>query len=181
MKFLVDMNLSPRWLARLAQAGFEAVHWSMIGPPNAADEQIMSHAVANDFVVLTHDLDFGAILAVTHGEKPSVVRIRSDDVSPDDHWGSGCCRAEANGVRAFGRRVVEHRCESHALARVAAQRQILIVRKRAALVTVTAAEANWQFSGGAARGGAGQERARHVAWQAGCDHRPGAPIHRPGA
>jgi predicted nuclease of predicted toxin-antitoxin system len=28
-------------------------------------------------------LDFGAILAATHGEKPSVVQIRSEDVSPD--------------------------------------------------------------------------------------------------
>ena len=28
-------------------------------------------------------LDFSAILAATHGEKPSVVQIRADDVSPD--------------------------------------------------------------------------------------------------
>jgi predicted nuclease of predicted toxin-antitoxin system len=34
-------------------------------------------------VVLTHDLDFGAILAITHGKKPSVVQIRSDDVTPE--------------------------------------------------------------------------------------------------
>jgi predicted nuclease of predicted toxin-antitoxin system len=34
-------------------------------------------------VVLTHDLDFSAILAATNGEKPSVVQIRADDVSPD--------------------------------------------------------------------------------------------------
>jgi len=33
--------------------------------------------------VLTHDLDFSAILAATHGEKPSVVQIRAEDVSPD--------------------------------------------------------------------------------------------------
>lgn len=33
--------------------------------------------------MLTHDLDFGAILAATHGDKPSVVQIRSEDVSPD--------------------------------------------------------------------------------------------------
>lgn len=32
--------------------------------------------------MLTHDLDFSAILAVTHGEKPSVVQIRTEDVSP---------------------------------------------------------------------------------------------------
>ena len=34
-------------------------------------------------IVLTHDLDFSAILAVTHGEKPSVVQIRADNVSLD--------------------------------------------------------------------------------------------------
>jgi predicted nuclease of predicted toxin-antitoxin system len=47
------------------------------------DLEIMAYANANNCVVLTHDLDFGAILAATHGEKPSVVQIRSDDVSPD--------------------------------------------------------------------------------------------------
>jgi predicted nuclease of predicted toxin-antitoxin system len=44
----------------------------------------MAYASANDYIVLTHDLDFGAILAATHGEKPSVVQIRADDVSPDE-------------------------------------------------------------------------------------------------
>lgn len=44
---------------------------------------ISALAAANDYVVLTHDLDFGAILAATQGEKPSVVQIRAEDVSPD--------------------------------------------------------------------------------------------------
>jgi len=43
----------------------------------------MAYARTHDFVVLTHDLDFGAILAATHGDKPSVVQIRAEDVSPD--------------------------------------------------------------------------------------------------
>ncbi len=43
----------------------------------------MFHASISAHVVLTHDLDFGAILAATQGEKPSVVQIRSDNVSPD--------------------------------------------------------------------------------------------------
>jgi len=37
----------------------------------------------NNFVVVTHDLDFSAILAVTHGKKPSVIQIRSEDVSAE--------------------------------------------------------------------------------------------------
>jgi predicted nuclease of predicted toxin-antitoxin system len=43
----------------------------------------MAFAKANGYVVLTHDLDFSAILAATHGDKPSVVQIRSEDLSPD--------------------------------------------------------------------------------------------------
>lgn len=83
MKLIVDMNLSPRWVAMLADAGIKAAHWSTLGANNATDSEIMTYASANNYVVLTHDLDFSAILAATHGEKPSVVQIRADDVSPD--------------------------------------------------------------------------------------------------
>ena len=83
MRLLVDMNLSPRWVGLLNRAGIEADHWSTIGAHNAPDSQIMAYAAEHDYVVLTHDLDFGAILAATQGEKPSVVQIRAEDVSPD--------------------------------------------------------------------------------------------------
>ena len=82
MKLLVDMNLSPRWVGVLNAAGFEAAHWSTLGAHNAPDSQIMAYASAHDCVVLTHDLDFGAILAASQGAKPSVVQIRAEDVSP---------------------------------------------------------------------------------------------------
>ena len=83
MKLLVDMNLSPRWVQVLADAGIKALHWSTLGANNAPDSEIMAYASGNDYVVLTHDLDFGAILAATHGKKPSVVQIRAEDVSPE--------------------------------------------------------------------------------------------------
>ena len=83
MKLIVDMNLSPRWIGLLTDAGIEAAHWSTLGAKNAPDSEIMAYAKATDSVVLTHDLDFGAMLAATHGEKPSVVQIRAEDVSPD--------------------------------------------------------------------------------------------------
>lgn len=83
MKLLVDMNLSPRWIDFLEGAGFKVTHWSTTGAAGATDDAIMAHARANDFVVLTHDLDFGAILAATHGHKPSVVQVRASNVSPE--------------------------------------------------------------------------------------------------
>ena len=77
MKLLIDMNLSPRWVDALRAVGHEAVHWSTVGALTASDRDIMQFARNNDFVVLTHDLDFGDILAATGGAKPSVVQIRS--------------------------------------------------------------------------------------------------------
>jgi len=83
MKILIDMNLSPRWVKLFDNAGVESAHWSTIGAMNAPDKEIMDYAKANNYVVLTHDLDFSSILAVTHGEKPSVVQIRAENVSPE--------------------------------------------------------------------------------------------------
>jgi predicted nuclease of predicted toxin-antitoxin system len=83
MKLLVDMNLSPRWIKLLADAGMHAEHWSSLGPANAPDVDIMAFARSHGYVVLTHDLDFSAILAATQGEKPSVVQIRAENVSPE--------------------------------------------------------------------------------------------------
>jgi len=83
MRLLIDMNLSPRWVGLLNGAGIEAAHWSTIGAHDAPDPAIMAYAAQHDYVVLTHDLDFGAILAATQGEKPSVAQIRAEDVSPD--------------------------------------------------------------------------------------------------
>lgn len=81
MKLLIDMNLSPKWVGFLTAAGFDAVHWSVIGAINAHDAEIMRYARERACVVVTSDLDFGTILAVTHGNKPSVVQLRSDDLS----------------------------------------------------------------------------------------------------
>jgi uncharacterized protein with PIN domain len=63
MKFLIDMNLSPLWVRFLAGNGFDSVHWSSIGLSSAPDTEIMDYAAANQMIVFTHDLDFGALLA----------------------------------------------------------------------------------------------------------------------
>jgi predicted nuclease of predicted toxin-antitoxin system len=83
MRFVVDMNLSPGWVATLAKAGWPTKHWSEIGKPNASDVEIFQYAAANNYTVFTHDLDFGTILAITHRKKPSVVQIRAVDISPE--------------------------------------------------------------------------------------------------
>jgi predicted nuclease of predicted toxin-antitoxin system len=83
MKILIDMKLFPAWVAVLEEAGHTASHWSNIGALNAPDREVLLWAKANDYVLFTHDLDFGAILAVTEAEGPSVIQIRAQDISPD--------------------------------------------------------------------------------------------------
>ena len=84
MKFLIDMNLSPRWVEVFMAAGLDATHWSAIGDPRATDRSIMEWARSNGFIVFTHDLDFGAILAATQASGPSVIQIRAENVLPED-------------------------------------------------------------------------------------------------
>jgi len=76
------MNLSPEWSCVLARHGFQAVHWSQIGDPTATDEEILAWARSNNHIILTHDLDFGSIIAAANTQYPSVLQIRTLDVNP---------------------------------------------------------------------------------------------------
>ena len=43
----------------------------------------MEWAAANQYVVFTHDLDFGTMLALSHEAGPSVLQVRAQNVLPD--------------------------------------------------------------------------------------------------
>jgi predicted nuclease of predicted toxin-antitoxin system len=83
VKLLVDMNLSPSWIVRLARHGLEAVHWSTIGAATAPDDEILTWAHEHHFVVITNDLDFSAVLAAGAVDGPSVVQVRTQDLLSD--------------------------------------------------------------------------------------------------
>ena len=87
IKILIDMNLSSNWVPLLQNAGWSATHWSTVGDPKATDRTIMDWAEGNGYIVFTHDLDFGTILALTHKTGPSVLQVRGQDVLPD-HLGN---------------------------------------------------------------------------------------------
>jgi len=83
MKILLDMNLSPALVQKLSSLSHTATHWSEVGDASAVDREIMAWAAENGYTVLTHDLDFGALLAASGGEKPSVMQIRTRDLLSD--------------------------------------------------------------------------------------------------
>lgn len=76
LKVLIDMNL-------LRGAGLSAVHWSAVGDPRSTDRVILEWARQNGYVVLTQDLDFGTLLALTHAKGPSVLLVRGHNTLPD--------------------------------------------------------------------------------------------------
>jgi predicted nuclease of predicted toxin-antitoxin system len=83
VKLVIDVNLSPRWVGSLAALGVDSVHWSTIGQLDAEDTTILAWAKESGSVLLTCDLDFGAILAASGAASPSVIVIRARDVLPE--------------------------------------------------------------------------------------------------
>jgi len=82
VKILIDMNLSPSWVAVFQHEDWEAVHWSTVGKSTAPDSEFLEWAAANNFVLFTHDPDFGILLASKSRTGPSVVQLRSHEISP---------------------------------------------------------------------------------------------------
>ena len=84
MRIVIDMNLPPRWAAFLSEHGLDAVHWSSIGNPRASDSEIMEWAREKGYLIFTHDLDFSVLLALTREEGPSIIQVRTQDVTPQE-------------------------------------------------------------------------------------------------
>ena len=73
--------------------------WKAIWP----DHEIMEWALNESRVVLTHDLDFGAMLAAIGASGPSVVQVRTHDVRPVGSllsWSRCCGSSKLNLIPA---------------------------------------------------------------------------------
>lgn len=80
MRFLLDMGLGRRTAEFLRDQGHDAVHLRDEGLQRLSDERIVEKAISERRVVLTHDLDFGRIVALSRGQLPSVITFRLTDM-----------------------------------------------------------------------------------------------------
>ena len=76
MRFLADMGISPRTVAKLRTEGYDAVHLIEVGLAKLEDRDILVKARNEERIVLTIDLDFGYLLAVSGAKLPSVILFR---------------------------------------------------------------------------------------------------------
>ncbi len=83
MKFLANMGISTRTVTWLRQHGHDAVHLHDEGLQRATDEDIIAKARAEERIVLTMDLDFGYLLAISGEQLPSVILFRLEDESSE--------------------------------------------------------------------------------------------------
>ncbi len=76
MKFLADMGISPKTVNFLKDQGYDAVHLHEQGLDRMPDSDILKKAGNENRVLLTHDLDFGELVAASGTVLPSVVIFR---------------------------------------------------------------------------------------------------------
>lgn len=83
MRILADAHISPHTVQHLNSLGHDAIRVTDIMPANAPDHDIIDRAVSNGRVVLTQNLDFGDIVAVSGMSQPSVIQLRLSDALVD--------------------------------------------------------------------------------------------------
>lgn len=76
MRFLADMGVDIRVVEWLRTQGQEAIHLREEGLQRLPDADIFAKAGAEKRIVLTWDLDFGEILALSGGATISVILFR---------------------------------------------------------------------------------------------------------
>jgi predicted nuclease of predicted toxin-antitoxin system len=81
MKFLIDMPVSPALVDWLKERGHEGVHARDIGLDTASDSEIVTRARTESRIVISADLDFGRILALSADEGPGVILFRGGNYS----------------------------------------------------------------------------------------------------
>jgi len=83
MRFLADMGISPQTVDFLQGLGHDAVHLHAQGLDRLEDSAILHKTREEGRILLTHDLDFGELMAASGARLPSVVILRLRNMRPE--------------------------------------------------------------------------------------------------
>ena len=83
LEFPTNMNISPLTVEQLRKNGWNIVRVSEVMERGSKDIDILIYAQQQNKVVITQDLDFSAILALSGYVKPSLINLRLENPRPD--------------------------------------------------------------------------------------------------
>lgn len=81
MQFLIDENLACSCASAMRALGYEAVHVSEIGLNSTDDTEIVAYAVEHGYIIITFDLDFSRIVALSRRSFPSIITFRMGEIT----------------------------------------------------------------------------------------------------
>jgi predicted nuclease of predicted toxin-antitoxin system len=84
MKILIDMNIPFDWAGLLKEAGWETKHCRDVKPELLEDEDVMSLARETQSVLFTHNLHWGAVLALAEQKGPSVFQVITKELTVEN-------------------------------------------------------------------------------------------------
>ncbi len=84
MKFLLDMPVSFLLLDVLQQYGHEGVHAYQIGKDRAPEDELREIARRESRVIITADLDFPRLMALSLAEGPGLILFRGGNYSDSE-------------------------------------------------------------------------------------------------
>jgi predicted nuclease of predicted toxin-antitoxin system len=76
MRILADLHISPRTVEFLTALGHDVIRVNAVLSVNSSDESIVAFASQEHRTILTQDLDFSAIIALTGKRLPSLITLR---------------------------------------------------------------------------------------------------------
>jgi len=79
VRFLIDMPLSPGLARWLLEQGHDAVHASAVGLDRALDTEIVARARDEDRIIITADLDYPRLLALSTADRPALILMRGGE------------------------------------------------------------------------------------------------------
>jgi predicted nuclease of predicted toxin-antitoxin system len=83
IRLLADVHISPKTVGDLQKQGYEIMRSSEVLPANAPDINILEFARIENWVVLTQDLDFSMLVALSKYSQPSLITLRLSSAKPD--------------------------------------------------------------------------------------------------
>jgi predicted nuclease of predicted toxin-antitoxin system len=83
VKVLADLNVSIAVVARLRRSGIEVERVGEVMGSRSTDIEIVEAARERGSILLSHDQDFGAILAQSGASTPSLLNLRTTSIDAD--------------------------------------------------------------------------------------------------